>query len=130
MKTWDNERKLHLSLGVIFLVIGITVSVQLITLTQQDMDQDKQLQSQISCNAKLVEVLRARSNARLKVDTTTIDAQESLVAVLEDIQESGNFVPNDPHLIDAIAKYQAAANARENPALSTPYVDCSGDEIK
>jgi hypothetical protein len=119
------ENRVHAILAVLFAAVGIFVSIDLITLTHRDMDQDDLLQNQINCNSKLIEVLRTRSEARLQVDTATIDAQNALVAVLQDVQESGNLLKiEDPHILEAIRTYQKSAAARANPALSTPYVDC------
>ena len=124
------EKRLHLFLAILFTSLGVFIAGDLILLTHRDMDQDDVLQTQISCNSKLINVLRDRSNARSIVDKTTIDAQESLIALLQDVQENGGFQPNDPHVIETIRRYGIAAQARENPDLSKPYVDCSGKEIK
>jgi len=125
-----HERRIHLTLGIVFTSLGVFIAADLINLTQDDLMQDDILQAQISCNSKLIQVLRDRSTARLVVDETTAEAQEALVAVLEDIQESGGtFQASDPHVVEAIRRYKIAAQARQNPELSKAYIDCSGKEI-
>jgi hypothetical protein len=131
MTVWDRERKTHLLLGISFFVVGVLVSYQLITLTQEDMDQDDKLQAQITCNSKLTDTLRTRSNARLNVDVTTRSAQSALISVLEDLLETKGPLPlNDPHVTEAIRRFQLSVDARNNPDLSIPYADCTGREIE
>ena len=120
----DRDQKVHWMLAAAFTVVGVLASWQIVATNHRDMEQNGALARQVQCNSALITVLRDRSNARLAVDNTTRDAQISLVTLLEDIQDRGVVPPNDVHLAEAIRLFTLAANAREAPQLSLPYVDC------
>jgi hypothetical protein len=117
------ERKFHTLLAVLFTIVGVITSWQLIVLSHRDYQQDSLMQTQVDCNADLVTVLRQRSDARLAVDNATIEANSALVAVLQDLQD-GTIRADDSHIRQAIQKFEEAVAAREQPELSIPYVDC------
>lgn len=118
-------RKHEKYLGVIFLVIGIAVSIDVGFLTHQFNRQHQTIEKQIDCNNALIMVLQKRSDARVTVDLKTEKAQLALASFFEDLEEQGaNINPNDPHVIDVRKAFQEAAEARSNPDLWASYPDC------
>lgn len=111
-------------IGVIFFVIGIFVVIDVGYLTHELNRQQVHIHDRIDCNSKLLNILRSRSDARILVDETTANAQQSLAALLEDMEEQGSLPANDPHVIEAKKEFQKAAEVRGNPDLWIPYPDC------
>lgn len=120
------EKVIHNTLAVIFTAVGLLVSFDLIHLTSQVSSQHAQLEDQIKCNTRLIAVLRTRSDARLVVDNATRGAQDSLVALLEDMQEHGanTIGPQDPHVVHAAEAFEEAARSRTQRSLWEPYPEC------
>jgi hypothetical protein len=131
--TAPRQRNVEIAVGITLLVIAGYLGWDILRLSNLHAEQGQKLQAehaslvhQVSCNNNLIIVLRKRSDARIAVDLATMRAQESLVALLSDLNEQQGYLSsNDAHLLEARDAFEKASLTRANPDLWLPYPSCA-----
>ena len=130
---YKHQRKVEFAIGIFLMILALYLGYDSYRLNQTRAEQAEKLArentilvTQVNCNSQLMAVLRKRSDARILVDLTTMQAEEAMMEYLNDQNEdAGKFTPNDPHTLNARDAMKKAAEARANPDLWLPYPDCN-----
>ncbi len=120
-------RILNIIAATILFTLGILISADSFHLNKQVANQHHIIQSQLDCDARLIDVLRKRSDARIAVDLRAHDVDLAAMALMNDIKDGEIPSIHNPDFIKLQDTLDNAASARINPDLWAPYPDC---EIK
>ena len=119
--------RIEIGIGAALLIVASLVTWDTVSSNAAINAEHTRLAAQVDCNKRLLQVLQKRSDARIVVDLSTMEAQSALTALLNDEIENGKLPAGDPHIVDARNAFRQAAENRANPDLWLPYPQCNSE---